>query len=64
MPNAASGVNTVLQDLTWEAGDVSVYFSMIYDTSEKTIASVSEAFGGVVEVCYFANMTLPIKLVE
>jgi hypothetical protein len=41
-----------------------VYFSMISDACEKTIASVSEAFGGVVEVCYFANMALPIKLVE
>jgi hypothetical protein len=64
MLNAASGVNAVLQDLTWEAGDVSAYFSMIYDACEKTIASVSEAFGGVVEVCCFANMALPIKLVE
>lgn len=42
IPNATTGVNTVLRNLTWEAGDVIVFFSTIYDACEKTIASIQE----------------------
>jgi len=42
VPNATTGVNTVLRNLKFEEGDVIVYFSTIYDSCEKTISSVGE----------------------
>ena len=42
VPNATTGVNTVLRNLKWEEGDVVVYLSTIYSACEKTIASVKE----------------------
>ena len=42
VPNATTGVNTVLRNLKFEEGDVIVHFSTIYDSCEKTIASVGE----------------------
>ncbi|KAA8569902.1 hypothetical protein EYC84_002243 [Monilinia fructicola] len=45
IPNATTGVNTVLRNLKWEEGDMIVYFSTIYDACEKTIESVREMVG-------------------
>ncbi|CZR62819.1 related to isopenicillin N epimerase [Phialocephala subalpina] len=42
VPNATTGVNTVLRNLKWETGDVVVHFSTIYSACEKTISSVDE----------------------
>lgn len=42
IPNVTTGVNTVLRNLTWQAGDVIVFFSTIYGACEKTIASIQE----------------------
>jgi hercynylcysteine S-oxide lyase len=49
IPNATTGVNTVLRNLRWEEGDVVVFFSTIYDACEKSIASVSEGLGGIIQ---------------
>ncbi|TGO79015.1 hypothetical protein BELL_0046g00150 [Botrytis elliptica] len=45
IPNATTGVNTVLRNLKWEEGDMIVYFSTIYDACEKTVESVREMLG-------------------
>jgi selenocysteine lyase/cysteine desulfurase len=42
VPNATTGVNTVLRNIRWEEGDVVLYFSTIYDSCHKTIAHLSE----------------------
>jgi selenocysteine lyase/cysteine desulfurase len=42
VPNASTGVNTVLRNFKWEKGDVIVHFSTIYGACEKTIASIAE----------------------
>jgi selenocysteine lyase/cysteine desulfurase len=42
IPNATTGVNTVLRNLKWEKNDVVVCFSTIYGACEKTLSSVSE----------------------
>lgn len=42
VPNATTGLNTVLRNLKFEDGDVVVHFSTIYDSAEKTIASIGE----------------------
>lgn len=40
--NATTGVNTVLSNLVYEAGDVIIYFSTIYGSCEKTIEYMLE----------------------
>ncbi|KAK1533436.1 hypothetical protein CPAR01_10144 [Colletotrichum paranaense] len=40
--NATTGVNTVLRNLKFQAGDVIVYFNTIYGACYKTIQSLSE----------------------
>ena len=42
VPNATTGINTVLRNLKFEESDVVVHFSTIYDSCEKTLASVAE----------------------
>jgi selenocysteine lyase/cysteine desulfurase len=42
VPNATTGINTVLRNLKFERGDVIVHFSTIYSACEKTIASIGE----------------------
>jgi cysteine sulfinate desulfinase/cysteine desulfurase-like protein len=42
VPNATTGVNTVLRNLKWEAGDVVVHFNTIYGACEKTLSSIKE----------------------
>ncbi|CAL3971119.1 unnamed protein product [Diplocarpon coronariae] len=42
IPNATTGVNTVLRNLAWQSGDVVLAFSTIYAACEKTLASIGE----------------------
>lgn len=42
VPNATTGVNTVLRNLEFAEGDVVVHFSTIYGACEKTLTSISE----------------------
>ncbi|KAL8932420.1 MAG: hypothetical protein Q9216_006845 [Gyalolechia sp. 2 TL-2023] len=42
VPNATTGVNTVLQNLVYKAGDVIVYFSTVYGSCEKTVEYLKE----------------------
>ncbi|KAH0547494.1 hypothetical protein GP486_008435 [Trichoglossum hirsutum] len=42
VPNATTGVNTVLRNLTYAPGDAIVYFSSIYGSCEKTILYLCE----------------------
>ncbi|KAF1949562.1 PLP-dependent transferase [Byssothecium circinans] len=42
VPNATTGVNTVLRALIYEPGDHILYFSIIYGACEKTIAYITE----------------------
>ncbi|KAL8725065.1 MAG: hypothetical protein Q9166_007596 [cf. Caloplaca sp. 2 TL-2023] len=42
VPNATTGVNTVLRSLIFDEGDVIVYFSTIYGACEKTVDYLKE----------------------
>ncbi|KAL8858891.1 MAG: hypothetical protein Q9178_004570 [Gyalolechia marmorata] len=42
LPNATTGINTVLRSLVFEEGDVIVYFSTIYGACEKTVEYLKE----------------------
>jgi selenocysteine lyase/cysteine desulfurase len=42
VPNATTGINTVLRNLKYEENDVVVHFSTIYGACEKTLSSISE----------------------
>jgi hercynylcysteine S-oxide lyase len=42
VPNATTGVNTVLRNLVYAPGDVIVYFATIYGACEKTVQYVVE----------------------
>ncbi|KAH8601765.1 aminotransferase family protein-like protein [Bisporella sp. PMI_857] len=42
VPNATTGINTVLRNLKYEENDVVVHFSTIYSACEKTLASIAE----------------------
>lgn len=43
IPNATTGVNTVLRNLSFSPSDVIIAFSTIYPACEKTIASIAES---------------------
>ncbi|KIW71644.1 hypothetical protein PV04_03785 [Phialophora macrospora] len=42
VPNATTGINTVLRNLAWNEGDVIVYLSTAYGACEKTILHICE----------------------
>lgn len=42
VPNATTGVNTVLRNLKFEEGDVIVHLSTIYDSCEATVTAIGE----------------------
>lgn len=55
IPNASTGVNTVLRSLQYQQGDVIVYFSTIYSACEKTVEYLVESTpvqGEMVELQY------------
>lgn len=58
VPNATTGVNTVLRNLKFEEGDVVVHFSTIYGACEKTLASIGE-LTPLVSVC--VGLEYPIE---
>ena len=43
VPNATTGINTVLRNLTFKEGDTILYFSTIYDACEKTVQYICES---------------------
>jgi selenocysteine lyase/cysteine desulfurase len=42
VPNATTGINTVLRNLTFESGDHILYFATIYGACEKTVVYMTE----------------------
>ncbi|KAF2503374.1 PLP-dependent transferase [Lophium mytilinum] len=42
VPNATTGINTVLRNLTYEKGDKILYFSSIYGACGKTVTYITE----------------------
>ncbi|MCJ1378626.1 hypothetical protein MMC17_001725 [Xylographa soralifera] len=42
VPNATTGINTVLRGMTFEEGDLIVYFEPVYGAIEKTVAYLVE----------------------
>jgi selenocysteine lyase/cysteine desulfurase len=42
VPNATTGINTVLRNLTYESGDHILYFATIYGACEKTVYYITE----------------------
>jgi selenocysteine lyase/cysteine desulfurase len=42
VPNATTGVNTVLRNLVFQKGDIILHFSTVYGACEKTIDSLCE----------------------
>lgn len=42
VPNATTGINTVLRNLNFENGDIIVYFNTAYGACEKTILHICE----------------------
>lgn len=42
LPNATTGINTVLRNLVFSPGDTIIYFATIYGACEKTIEYVTE----------------------
>lgn len=60
VPNATTGVNTVLRNIMFEEGDVVVVFSTIYPACEKTLASIGEMIKGGLRV-EKADLVYPIE---
>jgi selenocysteine lyase/cysteine desulfurase len=42
LPNATTGINTVLRNLEFKEGDHILYFATIYGACEKTVAYITE----------------------
>lgn len=42
IPNATTGINTILRNIPFEDRDVVIYFSTIYDACLKTLAHIGE----------------------
>lgn len=42
VPNATTGINTVLRNLVFKEGDVIIYFATIYGACEKTVSYITE----------------------
>jgi selenocysteine lyase/cysteine desulfurase len=47
IPNATTGVNTVLRNLKYEQGDRILYFSTLYGACEKTVEHLVETCPGI-----------------
>jgi selenocysteine lyase/cysteine desulfurase len=58
VPNATTGVNTVLRNLKFEENDVVIHFSTIYDACEKTLKSISELMP---VVCVSVLLEYPVE---
>ena len=42
VPNATTGINTVMRNLVFESGDVILYFATIYGACEKTVEYITD----------------------
>ncbi|KAI0377030.1 PLP-dependent transferase [Hypomontagnella monticulosa] len=58
VPNALTAINTVLRNVTYQDGDVILYFSTIYDACLKTIESLEETTG---VRGYCIELTYPVE---
>lgn len=58
IPNATTGINTVLRNIDFEEGDVVIHFNTIYGACLKTLQSVAEGAG--ITLCA-VNLTYPVE---
>lgn len=58
VPNATTGVNTVLRNLVYSPGDVIIYFATIYGACEKSVAYITESTSAE---AYKVQYTYPIS---
>jgi selenocysteine lyase/cysteine desulfurase len=58
VPNASTGVNTVLRNLVFKPNDVIVYFATIYSSCEKSISYIQETTPAV---AYKIQYTYPVS---
>ncbi|KAF2479710.1 pyridoxal phosphate-dependent transferase [Neohortaea acidophila] len=42
VPNATTGINTILRNLVYQPGDIIIYFDTVYGSCEKTIRYITE----------------------
>ncbi|KAI5252033.1 PLP-dependent transferase [Aureobasidium subglaciale] len=59
VPNATTGVNTVLRNLMFAEGDVILYFSTIYGACEKTVSYIVETTSA--EAVKIDDYTYPVS---
>lgn len=58
IPNATTGINTVLRNIDFKEGDVVIHFNTIYGACLKTLQSVAEGID--ITLCS-VNLTYPIE---
>ena len=58
IPNATTGINTVLRNLTYEAGDTILYLNTAYPACEKTILHICETTAAQ---CARLDVTFPLE---
>lgn len=58
IPNATTGINTVLRNIDFKEGDAVIHFNTIYGACLKTLQSVAEGIGITL---YSVNLTYPIE---
>lgn len=58
IPNATTGINTVLRNLTYEDGDIIIYFNTAYKACEKTILHICET---TTAQCARIDVVFPIE---
>lgn len=58
VPNATTGINTVLRNIDFMEGDVVIHFNTIYGACLKTLQSIAEGVG--INLCS-VNITYPIE---
>jgi selenocysteine lyase/cysteine desulfurase len=55
VPNASTGINTVLRNIVFRPGDVIIYFATVYGANGKTVTYITEttpATSGMIEYTY------------
>lgn len=58
IPNATTGINTVLRNIDFQEGDVVIHFNTIYGACLKTLQSIAEGIG--ITLCS-VNLTYPVE---
>ncbi|KAI8628317.1 putative aminotransferase family protein [Xylariaceae sp. FL1651] len=64
VPNATTGVDTVLKNLAWRPGDVVLVYEVVYDSVRAGLAWLEEVFGVKVEVVPLAFPAADDDLVD